>query len=282
MVEVGVAGFASAAGELAVGVAGDDGADHVRRRSVRLATGAADEAGVVGEQPPPASAVGSEAMRRAMAAVIGPYPSSSPGWSSRPIRVDAATVTWIAGRCPCPRVRCGSARNEARHLDDGVGAALVRGAGVPTSAVDGFVGDGVDRGHQARGAVGGQVAVHPRHAPVGGDQHHPPLADRLLVGVLFLGRAGHAQHRAFHRGPELGRGLFRRPRQHPRLDHRGGLRGQGADGVGQVQGVALGDLPRPQQGQRVGQPFGQVPGATSSGSASTPAAPATPRRPSRG
>ena len=38
-----------------------------------------------------------------MAAVMGPYPSRSPGWSSRPIRVDAAMVTWIAGRWPWAR-----------------------------------------------------------------------------------------------------------------------------------------------------------------------------------
>ncbi len=164
------------------------------------------------------------AIRRATSAVIGPYPASSAGVSSRPIRVDSGTVTATAAARPCrapsrgvcsqpprcPESREAQASAASTSMSRLVGAALL-------ARVGGLRGVGGRVQHQLDGGdvLGRPVGVQPGHRIRRRRVRDVPVLAGLLVALL--GGSGR------HRGHRVGDGvavLPQRPATRPG-QHRG-------------------------------------------------------------
>jgi hypothetical protein len=178
---------------------------------------------------------------------MGPWPSSSPGWSSRPSRVDAATVTGTAAPARLFEVAGGEG-------EEGVGAALVGGPRVEALRL---VDDPVQPGHQRGGAVGGQQRPQLARSVVLRGGHDPPRVDGVAVLLLGLSRI-EREDGAFHRLPEVPDRLSRCCGQDPLLDLRGRRVVQAVDRLDQRAGMQQRDVPTRQRGQRGRQPLDQL------------------------
>ena len=198
VVEVVVAGCAAAAGEAAVHVAGDDGAGHVRGWAVGSRSGRGDEAVVVGEQDPPlGGGVGGDAPGHGGGDRAVPVQFGGLGVQAHeggrgdgdldagalPVRLDQVRIGQHAGAQHRPGRRRGAdPRSGCRRLCRGWWRRR------PRPARRSRWPHPRRRGRRRQSAMPCSL----------GERDHPPLTDRVGVGVLLLGRGRDPQHRPLH------------------------------------------------------------------------------------
>src|SRR5215471_21187855 len=186
VVEVAQLGCMSASGEGAGSFAGGDVVGEVGGCPVGGAAVVEELAGVVGDESPPGAGL-----------VRGEAAGEGGGGGAVPVEVrglvvaagqgaewdgdvdgGAFSVLFGQGRVSeCP----------GEHVDERVGAALIRAAVVGLG-----VAEGVQHRLDERGAVGGQQRPEFGDAVVLRGGHHPPLGDRVVVALFGAARRGSA------------------------------------------------------------------------------------------